>query len=60
MHSTEIKMININIGMPEFLLIFSLGIYNDSQTFSMVAFCIAILASVSKFAMQNKDSIEDR
>jgi len=53
-------MININIGMPEFLLIFSLGIYNDSQTFSMVAFCIAILASVSKFAMQNKDSIEDR
>ena len=53
-------MININIGMPEFLLIFSLGMYQNSQTIAITAFFLAIVASVCKFAMSNKDSLEQR
>ena len=56
----EVKMININIGMPEFLLIFSLGMYQNSQSIAITAFCLAIFASVCKYAMTQKDSIDDR
>ena len=51
-------MININIGMPEFLLIFSLGMYQNSQTIAITAFFLAIIASVCKYAMANRDSID--
>ena len=53
-------VININIGMPEFLLIFSLGMYQNSQSIAITAFCLAIIASVCKYAMAHKDSIEDQ
>jgi len=56
----EVIVININIGMPEFLLIFSLGMYQNSQTIAITAFCLAVFASVCKFAMTQKDSIDEQ
>jgi hypothetical protein len=43
----------LKIGMPEFLILFSLLIYSNSFTFSLVAFCLGIAGRLFDYVTQH-------
>ena len=42
----------LKIGMPEILILFSLLIYSNSFTFSLVAFCLGIAGRLFDYVTQ--------
>ena len=40
---------NIKLGMPEILVLFSLVMYSQSFTFSVIAFCIGVFSRLSTY-----------
>ena len=42
----------LKIGMPEILVLFSLIIYSNSFTFSLVAFCLGIAGRIFDYVSQ--------
>jgi len=51
---------NIRFGMPEILVIFSMLLYQSSQTFSIIAFIMGVLASVVVYAINFKDEEKEK
>jgi len=49
---------NIKIGMPEILVIFSLMIYTHSYTFSSIAFVLGILARIIQYLMDYSEKLK--
>jgi len=44
-------IMDIKLGMPELLLIFSLVVYSQSFTFSVIAFCLGVSARIVGYVM---------
>lgn len=49
---------NIKIGMPEILVIFSLMIYTHSYTFSCIAFVLGVLARIIQHLMDYSEKLK--
>ena len=57
-------MTNITIGMPEFLLLFSVAMYNQSWGLSILAFSVAIVSRATSnlvdYGKKNQDNLEEK
>ena len=57
-------MTNITIGMPEFLLLFSVAMYNQSWGLSILAFSLAIVGRATSnlvdYGKKNQDNLEEK
>jgi hypothetical protein len=57
-------MINITIGMPEFLLLFSAAMYNQSWGLSILALSLAIIGRTTSnlvdYGKKNQDNLEEK
>lgn len=42
----------VKLGMPEILVIFSLLMYSQSFTFSIIAFCLGIFSRIGSYLIQ--------
>ena len=49
---------NIKIGMPEILVIFSLMIYTHSYTFSSIAFVLGIFARIIQYLIDYSEKLK--